>query len=44
MLMTQVGFFCFISNKICSECGEPLEELAESYMMECEHCLAKKDE
>lgn len=42
--MSPVEFFRSLPNKICLECGEPMEEQAESYMMECEHCLAQKDE
>ncbi|MFJ7685189.1 protein YhfH, partial [Peribacillus butanolivorans] len=26
------------------ECGDQITEQAESYLMECDHCLSKKDE
>ncbi|WP_239094121.1 protein YhfH [Bacillus sp. B15-48] len=32
------------SNKICSECGEKIEEQQTSYFLECERCLAKKQD
>lgn len=44
MLMSPVEFFHSLPNKVCCECGETMEEQAESYMMECEHCLAKQAE
>lgn len=44
MLISPVEFFRALPKKVCPECGEPMEEQAESYMMECEHCLAKKEE
>ncbi|RCK13080.1 YhfH family protein [Bacillus licheniformis] len=33
-----------LPKKTCPECGEKMEEQAESYFMECERCLAKKGE
>ncbi|PTY81589.1 protein YhfH, partial [Heyndrickxia sporothermodurans] len=33
-----------LSKKICPECGESVEDQAESYILECEHCLSKKVE
>ena len=39
-----VEFFKSIPDKHCSECGTPVFEQAESYLMECDHCLSKKDE
>ncbi|PKR82775.1 protein YhfH [Heyndrickxia camelliae] len=45
MLGNPVEFFRNLSRKICPECGEHIhEEQAESYIMECERCLAKKEE
>lgn len=44
MLISPVEFFRQLPKKICVECGEPMEEQAESYVIECERCLAKKDE
>jgi hypothetical protein len=44
MLMSPVEFFRTLQKKQCSECGQHMEEQAESYFMECEHCLAKKEE
>lgn len=31
-------------KKVCPECGEPIEEHIESHLMECDRCLAKKEE
>lgn len=42
MLMNPVEFFRSLSAKICPECGQEMEEQAESYMMECDQCLSKK--
>ncbi|GER68437.1 hypothetical protein BpJC7_21470 [Weizmannia acidilactici] len=44
MMMSPVEFFKTLPAKQCPECGQPIEEQAESYMMECEHCLSKKEE
>lgn len=30
--------------KVCPECGQPVEEHTESQLMECDHCLSKKEE
>ncbi len=38
------GIFQNASKKTCPECGEKMEEQAESYFMECERCLSKKGE
>ena len=43
MLMSSVEFFRSLPKKVCAECGEQMEEQAESYMLECEHCLSKKE-
>jgi ribosomal protein L37AE/L43A len=32
------------AKKVCPECGQYMNEQVESYMYECERCLAKKDE
>lgn len=37
-------FFRNLPPKQCPECGCHVVEQAESYMMECERCLSKKDE
>jgi NADH pyrophosphatase NudC (nudix superfamily) len=42
--MSPVEFFRNMPKKICPECGEHMEEQAESYMIECDHCLEKKAE
>lgn len=42
MLRGPVEFF--LSQKVCPECGGLMKEQAELYMLECEHCLSKKDE
>ncbi|QQZ11185.1 protein YhfH [Heyndrickxia vini] len=44
MLQNPVEFFLNLSKKICPECGENVEDQAESYILECEHCLSKKVE
>lgn len=28
----------------CPECGEKMEKTSQKFMMECERCLAKKEE
>ena len=43
-LMSPVEFFRNLPKKVCPECGQQMEEQAESYMSECERCLAKKEE
>jgi hypothetical protein len=43
-LMSPVEFFRNLPNKVCPECGQQKEEQAESYMIECERCLANKEE
>ncbi len=42
--MSPVEFFRNMPKKECPECGQVMEEQAESYMMECERCLAEKAE
>lgn len=44
MLTDSVTDFQTSPTKVCPECGEPLEEQADSYIMVCERCLAKQDE
>ncbi len=44
MLENPVTFFRNLPKKKCPECGEHIQEQAESYFMECERCLAKKEE
>ncbi|MGE8206445.1 protein YhfH [Heyndrickxia sp. NPDC080065] len=44
MLQNPVEFFLNLSKKICPECGEHVHEQAESYILECERCLANKEE
>jgi hypothetical protein len=44
MMMTPVDFFKTLPAKQCPECGQIMDEQAESYMMECDHCLSKKEE
>ncbi|WP_408008773.1 protein YhfH [Pseudalkalibacillus sp. A8] len=39
-----VQFFKNLPKKKCPECGQTIKEQAESYFMECEHCLSKKAE
>jgi ribosomal protein L37AE/L43A len=44
MLMNPVEFFRTLQKKECPECGQHVVEQAESYLMECDRCLAKRDE
>ncbi|MBK5460830.1 MULTISPECIES: protein YhfH [unclassified Peribacillus] len=37
-------FFRTLPPKQCPKCGDQITEQAESYLMECDHCLSKKDE
>ncbi|MDQ0411900.1 protein YhfH [Mesobacillus stamsii] len=41
-MMSPVDFFRHL--KVCPECGESMNEQVESYMMECDRCLSKKEE
>jgi len=43
-MLNPVEFFKNLPKKVCPECGQMVEEQAESYLMECERCLAKKAE
>ncbi|WP_084786696.1 protein YhfH [Bacillus tuaregi] len=44
MLQNPIEFFRELPNKTCAECGQPIEEQAESYLMECDRCLSKRME
>jgi len=44
MLQSPVEFFKNLPKRECPECGQIIEEQAESYMMECDHCLRMKEE
>ncbi|WP_428909576.1 protein YhfH [Niallia sp. Krafla_26] len=44
MLQSPVEFFRNLPKRMCPECGAVIEEQAESYIMECDHCLREKDE
>lgn len=44
MLQKPVEFFRELPKKQCSECGQIIQEQAESYLMECDYCLTKRDE
>ena len=37
-------FFSNIPAKHCPECGDHIVEYAESYLMECDRCLTKREE
>lgn len=43
-MMSPVEFFRTLEKKICPECGQPMDEQAESYLMECDRCLSKREE
>lgn len=44
MLQSPVEFFRNLPKKVCAECGQNIHEQAESYLLECDRCLAKKEE
>ena len=44
MLQSSVDFFRNVPKKECCECGQIIEEQAESYLMECDYCLSKRVE
>ncbi|WP_338470633.1 protein YhfH [Niallia sp. XMNu-256] len=44
MLQSPVEFFRSLPKRECPECGHGIEEQAESYLMECDHCLRNRDE
>ena len=44
MLQSPVEFFRNLPKKVCPECGQHMLEQAESYLMECDRCLSKKEE
>ncbi len=33
-----------LPKKICAECGQMIDEKVESFLMECDYCLSKKEE
>ncbi|RID85100.1 YhfH family protein [Peribacillus asahii] len=37
-------FFRNLPSKQCAECGQQIQEQHESYLMECDYCLSKKEE
>lgn len=41
---SQFEYYQPIPQKICPECGEKMNEHEQSYLLECDHCLSKKDE
>lgn len=43
-MQSPVEFFKNLPKKCCPECGEVMEEQAESYFMECDRCLTQKQE
>ncbi|MGF6947748.1 ribosomal protein L37AE/L43A [Neobacillus sp. B4I6] len=44
MLVSPVEFFRNLQKKECPECRQHMQEQAESYLIECDHCLSKKEE
>ena len=44
VMQSPVEFFKNLPKKECSECGQIIEEQAESYLMECDYCLSKRPE
>lgn len=43
-LQSPVEFYKNLPKKVCPECGQVMTEQAESYLMECDRCLSKKEE
>lgn len=43
MIKSPVEFFRTLPKKVCPECGQTVKEQAESYLMECDRCLSKKN-
>jgi formylmethanofuran dehydrogenase subunit E len=43
-MISPVEFFRSLPPKKCTDCGENIMEQAESYLMECDRCLSKKEE
>lgn len=41
-MKSPLEFFRTLPAKICPECGQVVNEQAESYLMECDRCLSKK--
>ena len=39
-----IEFFNTIPAKYCPDCGVHIMEHAESYLMECDRCLTKREE
>lgn len=37
-------FFRNLPPNQCPECGIEISEQAESYLMECDHCLSKRED
>ncbi|WP_230161218.1 protein YhfH [Peribacillus sp. Bi96] len=37
-------FFRNLPPKQCTECSTPITEQAESYLLECDHCLSKRQD
>ncbi|MBM7649207.1 reverse gyrase [Bacillus ectoiniformans] len=43
-MMSPLEFFKNLPKKMCAECGDHIDEQAESYLIECDRCLSKKEE
>lgn len=44
MKESQANYLRTLSKKECPECGQKMEEQIVSYIMECDHCLSKREE
>lgn len=44
MLVNPIEFFRNLPKKECPTCGNTIQEQAESYLCECDSCLAKQRE
>jgi DNA-directed RNA polymerase subunit RPC12/RpoP len=43
-MIKPLEFFKNLPPKECPECGHHFIEQAESYLMECDYCLSKREE
>ncbi|WP_082306886.1 protein YhfH [Bacillus sp. FJAT-27245] len=44
MLVNPIEFFRNLPQKQCATCGSAIPEQAESYLCECDSCLAKQND
>ncbi|KAA9028484.1 protein YhfH [Niallia endozanthoxylica] len=44
MMRSTVDQIKELPKKVCAECGQIIDEKVESFLMECDYCLSKKEE